>query len=207
MEEKFSLLEEAVDQLKKGGLIIIVDDIKRENEGDFIGAGIKVTPETVNFMINYGRGAFIALFCEDAWCKKIGIVSQIEEKNNTEKNKTQMMTSIDCVKVTSGSSAYDRAMTVRTFSDSNSVPSDLIRPGHVIPIRGAIDGLNERHGHTEAGLEMVKLAGFDPVVAIDLEILNDKGEMASRKELFELSEKFDLPIISIHQILKHKGLE
>lgn len=197
---KFDRLEDAISEIKKGHLVIVVDDVKRENEGDLIGAGLKVTPETINFMVKHARGAFIATFCEYGRCEELGIPPQRTSGENTELNRTQMMVSVDASKAGSGSSAYDRALTVRILSDPGSEPSDLRKPGHVIPIQAHPGGILEREGHTEAGVELVRLAGFSPAVAVDLEILNEEGGMASREELFELARRFNLKIISIEQI-------
>jgi 3,4-dihydroxy 2-butanone 4-phosphate synthase/GTP cyclohydrolase II len=197
---KFDRVEDAIEELKKGKLVIIVDDIKRENEGDFVGAGIKTTPETINFMIKNARGAFIAAFCEYGRCEELGILPQRTMVENTETNRTQMMVSVDAKKASSGSSAYDRALTINILSHPDAEPDDLRKPGHVIPIQASPEGLKEREGHTEAGVELVKLAGFRPAVAVDLEILNDQGKMASRQELFYLAKKFNLRIVSIEQI-------
>lgn len=196
----FDRVQDAIEEIREGKLVIVVDDIKRENEGDFIGAAARVTPETINFMVTYARGAFIAAFCEYGRCEEMGILPQRTMVENTEANRTQMMVSVDAAKSGSGSSAYDRALTMQILGDKNAEPGHLRKPGHVIPIQACPGGLMERSGHTEAGMELVKLAGFRPAVAVDLEILNENGHMASREELLALAKKFSLKIISIDQI-------
>lgn len=197
---KFTKIEKAINDIKAGKLIIVVDDVSRENEGDFIGAAAKVTPEIINFMITKARGAFIAVFCEYGRCEELGIPAQRTTFENTEINLTRMMVSVDSIKSSSGSSAFDRALTVNMLADPYATPGSLRKPGHVIPIESVCGGIKKRQGHTEAGVEIVKLAGFRPAIAVDLEILSGNGKMASRQELFEISREFDLSIISINQI-------
>jgi len=196
----FTGIEQAIADIQQGKLIIVVDDARRENEGDFIGAAAKVSPEAINFMTRHGRGAFIAAFCEPGRCEELGIPPQRTDIENTEFNKTQMMVSVDAAAANSGSSVYDRALTMNILGSSCAETGDLRKPGHVIPIEAAWGGIRERQGHTEAGVEIVKLAGFKPAVAVDLEILNDEGHMARPKELFEIAKKFNLSIINIEQV-------
>ncbi len=197
---RFDNVADAVLEVRKGSLVIIVDSIKRENEGDFVGAGAKVTPQMINFMVTYARGAFIAAFCEYGRCEELAILAQRTNVENTEANRTQMMVSIDAAKSGSGSSAYDRALTMQVLSNPKSEPGDLRKPGHVIPIQACPGGILEREGHTEAGVELVRLAGFKPAVALDLEILNKEGHMASREELLVIAKKFNIKIVTIEQI-------
>lgn len=197
---KFDNVADAVLEVHKGSLVIIVDNIKRENEGDFVGAGAKVTPHMINFMVTYARGAFIAAFCEYGRCEELAILAQRTNVENTEANRTQMMVSIDAAKSGSGSSAYDRALTMQVLSNPKSEPGDLRKPGHVIPIQACPGGILEREGHTEAGVELVRLAGFKPAVAVDLEILNKEGRMASRGELLVIAKRFNIKMVTIEQI-------
>ncbi|MFH1868833.1 MAG: 3,4-dihydroxy-2-butanone-4-phosphate synthase [Candidatus Omnitrophota bacterium] len=197
---KFSSVEQAVEDVKKGRLIIIVDDAKRENEGDFVGAGAKVTPQAINFMVTEARGAFIAVFCEAGRCEALSVLPQRTSIENTEANHTQMMVSVDAAKSSSGSSAFDRALTVNILADSHAEPGDLRKPGHVIPIEAVPGGVLERPGHTESGVEIVRLAGFKPAVAVDLEIMREDGHMARPKDLFKIAKRFDMSIITIKQI-------
>lgn len=202
---RFSSIEEAIEEVRKGKLIIIVDDVKRENEGDFIGAAAKTTPQMINFMITRARGAFIAAFCEAGRCEELSIPPQRTSAENTEINQTKMMVSVDAAGVSSGSSAFDRALTLNIMGNPEAEPGDLRKPGHVIPIQAALGGIKERQGHTEAGVEMVRLAGFKPAVAVDLEILSRNGHMARPKELFSVAKKLNMPIASIKQIKSYAG--
>lgn len=197
---RFSSIEWAIEEVRKGKLIIVVDDVKRENEGDFIGAAAKTTPQMINFMITRARGAFIAAFCEAGRCEELGIPPQRTNIENTEINQTQMMVSVDAARASSGSSAFDRALTLNVLADLEAEPGDLRKPGHVIPIQAALGGIKERNGHTEAGLEIVRSAGFKPEVAVDLEILNKDGHMARPKELFIIAKELNMPIVTIKQI-------
>jgi 3,4-dihydroxy 2-butanone 4-phosphate synthase / GTP cyclohydrolase II len=197
---KLSNIEEAVQDIKKGRLIIILDDAKRENEGDFVGAACMVTPDTINFMVTEARGAFIAVFCEAGRCEALGIPPQRTSIENTEANHTKMMVSVDAAKASSGSSAYDRALAVNILADPKAEPGDLRKPGHVIPIEASPGGVLERPGHTESGVDIVKLAGIKPAVAVDLEIMSRDGNMARPEELFEIAKRYNMSIISVNQI-------
>lgn len=200
---QFDRIEDAISEVQKGNLVIVIDDVKRENEGDFIGAAAKVTGETINFMVTEARGAFIAVFCEHGRCEDLNILHQRTMAENTESNKTQMMVSVDASAASSGSSAFDRALAVNILGNSNSEPHELRQPGHVIPIQASAGGILERDGHTEAGVELVKLAGFKPAVAVDLEIMGADGNMATHEELYEIAKKFDLKIITIAQLKEY----
>ena len=152
----FTGIEQAIADIQQGKLIIVVDDARRENEGDFIGAAAKVSPEAINFMTRHGRGAFIAAFCAPGRCEELGIPPQRTDIENTEFNKTQMMVSVDAAAANSGSSVYDRALTMNILGSPCAETGDLRKPGHVIPIEAACGGIRERQGHTEAGVEIVK---------------------------------------------------
>lgn len=200
---QFDRIEDAISEVQKGNLVIVIDDVKRENEGDFIGAAAKVTGETINFMVTEARGAFIAVFCEHGRCETLNVLHQRTMAENTESNKTQMMVSVDASSASSGSSAFDRARAVNILGDPNAEPHELRQPGHVIPIQASAGGILERGGHTEAGVELVKLAGFKPAIAVDLEIMGKDGNMATHEELFGIAKKFDLKIISIEQLKEY----
>lgn len=210
MTKYHSKVEDVLEDIKKGKLVVVMDDAKRENEGDFIGAGALVKPETINFMVTHARGAFIAVFCECGRCEELGILPQRTMQENTEKNRTRMMVSVDAAKGGSGSSAQDRALTVNILSKPDAKPDDLRKPGHVIPIEAVGGGLMERPGHTESGVDLVKLAGFKPAVAVDLEILSKDGSMAGREEIVSIAKEFDIKITSIEDIKayieKYKGV-
>ena len=195
------MVEEAVKALQKGKLIIIYDDLKREDEGDFIGIPKLMDVKTFNFMITKARGAFVALFCENGWCEKMNIKQQVNNVDNSETNRTRMMVSIDHRSVKSGSSVEDRLMTCAKFFDD--LPENFSTPGHIIPIESVYGGIHERRGHTEAGVEMVKLAGIKPAIAVDMEILNGSGSMANLKELKVFSKKYKIPLVRISEILEY----
>jgi len=177
-----------------------MDSKDREYEGDFVGAAVKVTPEMINFMLTHARGAFIALFMPAGRCDQLNIPSMAAQ--NSSFNNTKFRMSVDGKNNVSGSSAYDRAETVNLLGNPKAKSEDFVRPGHVIPIEANPKGLLGRKGHTEAGVELIKLAGINPPVAVDLEILDDDGQMAHEEKLFEIAEKFDLKIISIDNLLE-----
>jgi len=197
----FHNVEEAIEDIRSNKIVIVVDSIKRENEGDFICAAVNVTPQMINFMVTHARGAFIAAFCECGRCEELGIPPQRTSGENTEANKTRMMVSVDAVAGSSGSSAGDRSLTMNILARHSAVSNELRKPGHVIPIEAVAGGIIERQGHTEAGVELVKLAGIKPAVAVDLEILEPDGNMASREYLFQMAKDFGLKIINIDQII------
>jgi|TARA_B100001964_G_C14224592_1_gene597015 3,4-dihydroxy 2-butanone 4-phosphate synthase/GTP cyclohydrolase II len=200
-DDQFHSVEEAIEDIKNNRIVIVVDSIKRENEGDFICAAANVTPQMINFMVTHARGAFIAAFSECGRCEELGILPQRTSGENTEANKTRMMVSVDAAAGGSGSSTGDRALTMNILARNGAVSNELRKPGHVIPIEAVSGGILERQGHTEAGVELVKLAGIKPAVAVDLEILDTDGNMASREYLFQMAEKFGLKIINIDQIV------
>lgn len=198
MKNKFDTVEEAIRDIQKGKLVIVMDSKEREYEGDFIGAASKTTPETINFMTKYARGAYIAVFMPAGICDKFDIPPMAGINDSF--NKTKFRLAVDAKKSVSGSSAHDRALTVNLLGNPKSKPSDFVRPGHVVPIEADPRGLAGRRGHTEAGVELVKLAGIEPAVAVDLEILDDDGSMAHEKKLFELAEEFSLKIIQVEDL-------
>ena len=200
-DSQLDSVEEAIEDIRNNKIVIVLDSIKRENEGDFICAGVKVTPEMINFMVTHARGAFIAAFCERGRCEELGIPSQRTSGENTEANKTRMMVSVDAAAGGSGSSTGDRSLTMNILAKPGAVSDELRKPGHVIPIEAVSGGILERQGHTEAGVELVKLAGIKPAVAVDLEILDQDGNMASREYLFQMAMDFGLKIINIDQII------
>jgi len=200
-DSQFHSVEEAVEDIKNNKIVIVVDSIKRENEGDFICAAANVTPQMINFMVTHARGAFIAAFCECGRSEELGIPPQRTAGENTEANKTRMMVSVDAAAGGSGSSAGDRSLTMNILARNGAVSNELRKPGHVIPIEAVSGGILERQGHTEAGVELVKLSGISPAVAVDLEILDTDGNMASREYLFQMAREHGLKIINIDQII------
>ena len=200
-DDQFHSVKEAIEDIESNKIVIVVDSIKRENEGDFICAAANVTPQMINFMVTHARGAFIAAFCERGRCEELGIPPQRTSGENTEANKTRMMVSVDAAAGGSGSSAGDRSMTMNILARNGAVSNELRKPGHVIPIEAVSGGILERQGHTEAGVELVKLSGISPAVAVDLEILDTDGNMASREYLFQMAKEHGLKIINIDQII------
>ena len=201
MKYQFNSIEEAVADIRKGKLVIVMDSKDREYEGDFIGAAAKVTPESINFLVTHARGAYIAIFMPAGRCDQLQIPPMVAA--NTSFNRTKFRIAVDAKTNVSGSSAFDRAETVKLLADPKAKPEDFVRPGHVVPIEANPQGLAGRKGHTEAGMELVKLAGFEPAVAVDLEILDDDGRMAHEDKLFKLAAEFDLKIIQVDDLIQH----
>lgn len=195
-------IESALDDLKKGKLLIVVDDEDRENEGDFVTAARNVTPEIINFMSKHGRGLICAPITEQR-CDELKLNLMVE--NNTVLHQTPFTVSVDlrghgC---TTGISAHDRAKTVQALIDPNTTPEDLGRPGHIFPLRARSEGVLRRSGHTEATVDLARLAGFEPAGVL-VEIMNDDGTMARLPQLFEIAKKFDLKIISIKDLIEYR---
>lgn len=201
MKIKLNTIEEAVKDIKAGKLIIIVDSPDRENEGDLIMAAEKVTPESINFMAKHGRG-LICVPMENDKLKKLNINSMVI--NNNERYKTDFTISIDAKHgITTGISAFDRAETIKVLINNNTTEDDLIKPGHIFPLRAKKGGILKRAGHTEAAVDIAKSAGMFPAGVI-CEIMNDDGTMARLPELIEFSTKFNLKIISISDFIKYR---
>lgn len=203
MSYKFDSVQDAIQDIRKGRLVIVMDSKEREYEGDFIGAASLVTPETINFMLTEARGAYIAIFMPAGRCDALAIPPM--SVNNESFNTTKFRVSVDAKSNVSGSSAFDRAETVRLLGDPKARPQDFVRPGHVVPIEAHPQGLMGRKGHTESGVELVRLAGIEPAVAVDLEILDVDGRMAHEERLFALAKKFSLKIISLDDIIEFVG--
>lgn len=195
-------IESAIEDLKKGKLLIVVDDEDRENEGDFITAAANVTPEIINFMSKYGRGLICAPITEER-CDELKLNLMVE--NNTVLHQTPFTVSVDLIGhgCTTGISAHDRAKTVQALIDPNTKPEDLGRPGHIFPLRAKSAGVLRRSGHTEATVDLARLAGFEPAGVL-VEIMNDDGTMARLPELMEIAKKFDLKIISIKDLIEYR---
>src|SRR3954464_9874256 len=191
---EFASIPEALEDLEAGKMIIVVDDPDRENEGDLIMAAEACTPEAMNFMIKFGGGVpFIPTTSERL--QELGI--PMMTKQNTARLGTAMAETVDALHgTTTGVSAYDRAKTVQVFVDDDSKPSDLGRPGHIIPLRAERGGVLRRAGHTEASVDLCELAGFKPV-AIGCEILEDDGSMMRLDGLMPFAERHGLKIITI----------
>ncbi len=195
-------IEAALEDLKQGKLLIVVDDEDRENEGDFITAAHNVTPEIINFMSKHGRGLICAPITE-ARCDELRLNLMVE--NNTVLHQTPFTVSVDLKGhgCTTGISAQDRAKTVQALIDPNTKPEDLGRPGHIFPLRARNEGVLRRTGHTEATVDLARLAGFEPAGVL-VEIMNDDGTMARMPQLKEIAKKFDLKIISIKDLISYR---
>ena len=201
MKHRFDPIEDAVREIQKGNLVIIMDSKDREYEGDFIGAASKATPETINFMTKVARGAYIAVFMPHGLCNKLDIPPM--GQTNDSFNQTKFRLAVDAKKSVSGSSAQDRALTVNLLANAQAAPRDFVRPGHVVPIEANEKGLLGRKGHTESGVELVKLAGISPAVAVDLEILDEDGTMAHEDALFRVAKQYNLKIIQIDDLVAY----
>lgn len=195
-------IESALEDLRQGKLLIVVDDEDRENEGDFVTAARNVTPEIINFMSKHGRGLICAPLTE-ARCEELKLNLMVE--NNTVLHQTQFTVSVDLIGhgCTTGISAQDRAKTVQALINPDTKPEDLGRPGHIFPLRAKNEGVLRRTGHTEATVDLARLAGFEPAGVL-VEIMNDDGTMARMPELLEIAKKFDLKIISIKDLISYR---
>jgi len=199
---QLNTIEEAIEDIRQGKVIIVVDDEDRENEGDFIAAAEKVTPEMINFMATHGRGLICAPLTE-ARCKELELNLMVT--NNTVLHETQFTVSVDLIGhgCTTGISVHDRAKTIQFLVDDNTKPEDLGRPGHIFPLRAKQGGVLRRTGHTEASIDLARLAGFKPA-GILVEILNEDGSMARLPQLMEVAKKFDLKIVSIEDLVAYR---
>jgi 3,4-dihydroxy 2-butanone 4-phosphate synthase / GTP cyclohydrolase II len=195
-------IESAIEDLKAGKLVIVVDDADRENAGDFITASRNVTPEVINFMSKYGRGLICVPMLEDR-CNELGL--ELMVNNNTALHETAFTVSVDLLGhgCTTGISAHDRAKTVQALIDPATKPEDLGKPGHIFPLRAKKGGVLRRAGHTEATVDLARLAGFEPSGVL-VEIMNDDGSMARLPELMEIAKKFDFKIISIKDLIEYR---
>lgn len=195
-------IESAIEDIKNGKLIIVVDDEDRENEGDFLTAARNVTPEVVNFMSKYGRGLICAPLEEDR-CAELQLDLMVN--NNTALHETAFTVSVDLLGhgCTSGISAHDRSKTIQALIDPNTKPEDLGRPGHIFPLRAKRGGVLRRAGHTEAVNDLARLAGFEPAGVL-VEIMNEDGTMARLPQLQEIAKKFNLKLISIKDLIEYR---
>ena len=201
-EIKLNTIEEAIEDIKQGKIIIVVDDENRENEGDFIAAAEKVTPEMINFMTQHGRGLLCAPLLEKR-CKELGLDMMVE--NNTVLHHTQFTVSIDLKGegCTTGISVFDRAKTIKALVKPQTKPEDFGRPGHIFPLRAKEGGVLRRTGHTEAAVDLARLAGLEPA-GILIEILNEDGSMARLPQLVKVAEKHNLKIITIEDLVAYR---
>ncbi|MCF8391446.1 MAG: bifunctional 3,4-dihydroxy-2-butanone-4-phosphate synthase/GTP cyclohydrolase II [Bacteroidales bacterium] len=203
MEEiKFNTIEEAIDDIKAGKVVIVVDDEDRENEGDFICAADVTTPEIVNFMATHGRGLICASITEE---RSRELELEMMVTKNTSSHNTAFTVSVDLIGhgCTTGISASDRSKTIQALANLKTRPSDLARPGHIFPLKAKKNGVLRRAGHTEAAVDLAKLAGFSPVGAL-VEIMNEDGSMARLPQLAEIRENLDLKLISIKDLIAYR---
>ncbi len=202
MNQSLNTIEEALADISAGKIIIVMDDEQRENEGDFVAAAERVTPEMINFMTRYGRGLVCAPLTEER-CKELGL--QLMVAHNTALHGTPFTVPVDAKGhgVTTGISAHDRAATIAALLDPSSGPEDFARPGHVFPLMAKQGGVLRRKGHTEAGIDLARMAGLAPA-AVLCEILHEDGTMARRPQLIELAAHHNLKIISIEQLIQYR---
>ena len=204
MKQNSSLdsIESAIQDIKAGKVIIVVDDENRENEGDFLAAAETVTPEMINFMATHGRGLICAPLTERR-CETLGLHRMVQ--NNTDPMETAFTVSVDLKGhgVTTGISASDRSKTIQALCADQSQPHDFSKPGHIFPLVAKEGGVLRRTGHTEAAIDFARLAGFSPAGVI-VEIMNDDGTMARLPELLEVAKKFDLKIVSIEDLVAYR---
>ncbi|WP_428742402.1 3,4-dihydroxy-2-butanone-4-phosphate synthase [Tenacibaculum sp.] len=195
-------IEEAIEDIKNGKVIIVVDDEDRENEGDFVAAAEKITPEMINFMATHGRGLICTPLTE-THCEELELGMMVS--NNTDPMETAFTVSVDLRGngVTTGISASDRAKTIQALINPNTKPFDLARPGHIFPLKAKNGGVLRRTGHTEAAIDFARLAGLQPAGVI-VEIMNEDGTMARLPQLVEVAQKFDLKIVSIEDLVAYR---
>lgn len=202
MEIKLNTIEEAIEDLKAGKVIIVVDDEDRENEGDFITAAENATPEVINFMVTHGRGLVCAPLTQER-CNELNLELMVGQ--NTAAYETNFTVSVDLqgYGCTTGISASDRSKTIKALIDPNIRPEELGRPGHIFPLIAKDGGVLRRTGHTEATVDLSRLAGFQPAGVL-VEILKEDGEMARLPDLIEVAKNFDLKIISIEDLIEYR---
>ena len=201
-EIKLNTIEEALEDFRKGEFVIVVDDEDRENEGDFIIAAEKVTPEKINFMMRYGRGVLCAPITEDR-ARELELEMQVP--HNTSVHETPFTVTVDRLGngCTTGVSMYDRCQTILALADPKTPPGDLGRPGHICPLRARNKGVLRRAGHTEAAVDLARLSGLQPAAAL-IEIINEDGTMARLPQLWEVAQRFGLKIITIKDLIAYR---
>ncbi len=202
LDIKLNTIEEALEDFAKGEFVIVVDDEDRENEGDFVIAAEKITPEKVNFMMRYGRGVLCVPITEE---RAEELELEMQAPKNTSVHETPFTITVDRLGngCTTGVSMHDRAETILALADPNIRPTDLARPGHICPLKAKNKGVLRRAGHTEAAVDLARLAGLQPVGAL-IEIINEDGTMARMPELLEMAERFDMKIITIKDLIAYR---
>lgn len=202
MKKKLATVQEALKALRKGKMLVVVDDPKRENEGDLFMLAEAATPETVNFMVTHGRG-LLCVALESAQARRLKLPLMVPSHENTETTGVNFGVSVNAAHgIGSGISAHDRAQTIQTLADPHSLPEDITRPGHIFPLIAHDGGLRARRGHTEAAVALARLSGKTPAGVL-CEVLREDGRMARMPELQELAERFGLPIITISELLRY----
>ncbi|MCR8744007.1 bifunctional 3,4-dihydroxy-2-butanone-4-phosphate synthase/GTP cyclohydrolase II [Romboutsia lituseburensis] len=197
---EFNTIEQAIEDIKEGKIIIVIDDPSRENEGDLLMAAEKVTPEAINFMATYARG-LICTPINDERLQELDIKQMVND--NTDNHETAFTVSVDYTSTHTGISAYERALTIKKLLDNKSSKKDFKKPGHVFPLRAKTNGVLERAGHTEAAVDLAKLAGLKPAGVI-CEIMNEDGTMARTPKLIEFAKKHDLKIVTISDLIEYR---
>ena len=198
---KINTIEEALVDFRAGRFLIVVDDEDRENEGDFVIAAEKITPEKVNFMLQHGRGVLCSPITEER-CAELGLIHQVQQ--NTSMLGTPFTVTVDYLPgCTTGVSAHDRAATIRALADPASQPEDFGKPGHINPLYAKSRGVLQRAGHTEAAVDLCRLAGLTPAAAL-IEIMNEDGSMARMPQLQEVAQEFGLKIITIKDLIAYR---
>lgn len=202
MSFQFNTIEEAIEDIRNGKVVIVVDDEDRENEGDFLTAARNVTPEIINFMATHGRGLICTPITPER-CNELGLNLMVTDNNAV--HETAFTVSIDLLGkgCTTGISAHDRAKTVQALIDPETKPEDLGKPGHIFPLKAQSEGVLRRAGHTEAAIDLARLAGFEPAGCI-VEILNEDGSMARLPDLIKVAERFQLKLITIKDLIEYR---
>ncbi len=198
--DSFAAVDAAVAAIRRGEIVIVMDDETRENEGDFVCAAEKVTPEIINFMITYGRGLVCAPVLPET-CRRLELHPIVE--HNSAPLGTNFTVPVDHRSCRTGITAAERARTIRALVDPTSKPSDFVRPGHVLPLEAKEGGVLRRAGHTESAVDLARLAGLAPAGVV-CEVLNDRGDRATREELYQLGERFGLQVIKIEDLIRYR---
>lgn len=202
MPNRYSTIEQAIEAIAAGKIVVVVDAEDRENEGDFIAAAEKATAETVNFMITHGRGQLCTPILPDV-AQRLRLPLMVVDELNTAPLRTNYTVSIDHHTAKTGITAEERATVARALCDETTTPTDLVRPGHMFPLIAKEGGVLRRAGHTEAAVDLARMAGLNPAGLL-CEVLNESGDRAGRDELHELAEQFDLPIITIEDLIAYR---
>ena len=202
MKFKLNSIEEALEDIKQGKVIIVVDDENRENEGDFLTAARNITPEIINFMVTHGRGLVCMPIIEER-CDELGLEMMV--KNNSAAYETPFTVSVDLIGhgCTTGISAEDRSKTIKALIDPSIRIEEIGKPGHIFPLRARKGGVLRRAGHTEAAIDLSRMAGFEAAGVI-VEILNEDGTMARLPQLIKIAQKFNLKLISIEDLIEYR---